>query len=179
MTGNYNLSACAPKPAPSFPPLTAYPDGILRRLMSGSCRALHLVGVSDCRRVSLAGVEFLLEKVAATVIPIRLYLDNPGETAHCEGAVSAVWRDGTELHIQTQQGDLRLPLDPGHSAWVVPDSDGPGVCLAIFNHHQQYIARIYGQRPSCIAWHALVQWLALREDGSGLRQPGRARQARR
>lgn len=113
----------------------------------GCARAVRFVGRGYMRPLGQAAVEFLLQKAAATVVPVQVYLQ-----AMC-------------LSLVGDQISAHASLRDTGTGGVIHDAGGAGavVWVVLFDRDRKQIAWLCGQRDQCLAWRTLVEWTLLRD----------------
>lgn len=114
------------------------------------------------RRISGNGIVFVLNKLAETVLPIRAQLSASTQPPH----IARVCRTKGQCHHWYISGpNVDLDLDQVSYGWLIQRSSVYNeICtLEICSDCQQTVATIKESKAHQQVWHALLQWLLLRE----------------
>jgi putative hemin transport protein len=137
---------------------------------------LRKFGVTRTQAFRLAGYDFaypaphdaprrLLDDVAATKLPIMVFVGNPGCIQIHTGPVQRIVPIDHWLNVLDPGFSLHLRADQVDAAWVVkkPTVDGVVTSLELFDRHGGTIAMLFGQRkpgvPEMPDWQATVERL--------------------
>ncbi|MCE9669381.1 hemin-degrading factor [Myxococcus stipitatus] len=135
---------------------------LLRKFKVARTQALRLVGQELTTRVAPASLTWVLEKVAASGLPIMVFVGNPGAIQIHTGPVKTVKAMGPWMNVLDPSFNLHLRTDHIHSAWVVrkPTRDGVVTSLELFDAAGENIALLFGKRkpgvPESHDWRALM-----------------------
>lgn len=112
--------------------------------------------------VSLESFEFILNKAAATVIPVVVMPTGQAEAQR--GPITSVYRNRDTLCVRGPTLNLHLNIHEIAEIRVRHRSaTGTRSMLEIYDHPGQRLARFCTEQDYCLAWHALMGWLLLRE----------------
>lgn len=138
---------------------------LLRRFKVARTQALRLVGNELTTPVAPASLTWVLEKVAASGLPIMVFVGNPGAIQIHTGPVHTVRAMGPWMNVLDPSFNLHLRTDHVHSAWVVrkPTRDGVVTSLELFDAAGENIALLFGKRkpgiPEQPEWRTLMEEL--------------------
>ncbi|MCY1016537.1 hemin-degrading factor [Pyxidicoccus sp. MSG2] len=138
---------------------------LLLRLKVARTQALRLVGRELATPVAPMSLAWVLDRVAASGLPIMVFVGNPGCIQIHTGPVRTVRTMGPWLNVLDPGFNLHVRADHIHSAWVVrkPTRDGVVTSLELFDAEGENIALVFGQRkpglPELPAWQALMREL--------------------
>jgi putative hemin transport protein len=139
--------------------------GMLKKFGVTRTQALRLAGDEYAYPVALDAVRRLLEDVAATGLPIMIFVGNPGCIQIHTGQVKNVKVMDHWLNVLDPGFNLHLRADHVATAWVVkkPTVDGIVTSLELFDPGGATIAMLFGKRkpgsPEMPAWQATVERL--------------------
>jgi putative hemin transport protein len=116
--------------------------GVTRR------QALRLVGEPRAKRVQNTALNAVLERAAATELPIMLFVGNPGVLQVRSGPVVNIQRLGPWLNVMDPDFNLHLREDLIDQSWVVekPTAAGAVSSLELFAADGSTIAMLFVKR---------------------------------
>ncbi|NTX05053.1 MULTISPECIES: hemin-degrading factor [unclassified Myxococcus] len=138
---------------------------LLRRFKVARTQALRLVGNELTTPVATSSLTWVLEKVAASGLPIMVFVGNPGAIQIHTGPVHTVRAMGPWMNVLDPSFNLHLRTDHVHTAWIVrkPTRDGVVTSLELFDAAGENIALLFGKRkpgiPEQPEWRALMEEL--------------------
>ena len=145
---------------------------MLRAVGAGRTQAFRLVGEDCACRVAADSFQTALAKAAASVLPIMVFVGNPGTIQIHTGAVHRLKQTGPWYNVLDPGFNLHLRTDRIAGAWVVrkPTAEGIVTSLEIFDSDDRQIAWMFAERPPGEAerddWRDLVASLEARS-GAG------------
>lgn len=135
---------------------------MLRRFEVGRLQALRLAGDDFARQVGNGSTRAVLERAAATDLPIMVFVGSPGCIQIHSGPVKRVVVMGPWLNVLDGGFNLHLREDRVHTSWVVvkPTAEGPVHALELFDEDGELIALFFGVRERHLTedpqWRALL-----------------------
>lgn len=139
---------------------------LLQKFRMSRLQALRLAPEGFARRVALPCAKLMLEAVAASSVPIMVFIGNRGCLQIHTGAVQNIKMLGTEwLNVLDADFNMHLRLPAISSAWVVrkPTTDGIVTSLEVFDTGGSQLATFFGKRkpgePEDPAWRGVTQGL--------------------
>ncbi|MDF1818736.1 MAG: hypothetical protein P1U54_08860 [Immundisolibacteraceae bacterium] len=121
---------------------------LLTKHGAGRVQALRLVGEEFAQPVVLDAFQTTLTQAAETTLPIMIFVGNPGVIQIHTGPVYHLKRVGGWFNVLDDGFNLHLVEESIASAWVVrkPSRDGTVTSLEIYDHDNQQIALMFGER---------------------------------
>ncbi len=138
---------------------------LLKRFGVTRTQAMRFAGFDFAHPVPLDAAHRLLEDVAASALPIMVFVGNPGCIQIHTGPVEHVKIMGPWLNVLDAGFNLHLRTDRIASAWVVrkPTADGVVTSLELFDATGETIAMFFGKRkpglPEMREWQATIERL--------------------
>lgn len=142
---------------------------LLKKHQTTRTQALRLVGREFARPVGNTSIRTVLESVAASALPIMVFVGSPGVVQIHTGPVQNIKTVGPWLNVLDPDFNLHLREDHIAESWVVqkPTPEGQVTSLELYDAHGGQIAQLFGKRkpgvPELDAWRALATGLAERE----------------
>ncbi|XXF75378.1 ChuX/HutX family heme-like substrate-binding protein [Myxococcaceae bacterium GXIMD 01537] len=140
--------------------------GLLQRFEVARVQALRLAGTEWAHPVAPGALSFILERAAASALPIMVFVGNPGAIQIHTGPVRTVKAMGPWMNVLDPGFSLHVRADHIASAWVVrkPTRDGIVTSVELFDAEGENIALLFGERkpgkPEVPAWRELAEELA-------------------
>jgi putative hemin transport protein len=138
---------------------------LLKRFGVTRMQAMRFAGYDFAYPAPLDAALRLLTDVAATALPIMVFVGNPGCIQIHTGPVAHVKSIGPWLNVLDAGFNLHLRTDRVASAWVVrkPTVDGIVSSLELFDAAGETIAMFFGKRkpglPELPEWQATIERL--------------------
>jgi putative hemin transport protein len=135
---------------------------MLRKFGVSRLAALRAAGEDLAQPVGKDRVEALLEKSAASELPIMCFVANRGMVQIHTGPVKRLVRTGPWFNVLDEQFNLHLRTDAIDECWVVnkPTSDGWVTSLEAFTPQGELIVQFFGARkpgkPELPEWRSLM-----------------------
>ena len=132
-------------------------------------QALRLVGGEFARRVDAGAVRSVLDSVAASGLPIMVFVGSPGVVQIHTGPVRNIKTVGPWLNVLDEDFNLHLREDRIAESWVVrkPSPEGQVTSLELYAADGSQIVQLFGKRkpgiPELPAWRELAEGLAAAE----------------
>ena len=142
---------------------------LLRRHKVARLRALRLAGIARAVRVTEEAGRAVLERAAASALPIMVFVGNHGMIQIHTGPVKRTLATGPWFNVLDPDFNLHLRESAIAEAWLVrkPTRDGVVTSVELFEAAGGLIATYFGKRkPGQLEdpdWRALAEGLARRE----------------
>lgn len=139
--------------------------GLLLRHGLTRTQALRLAGPGRARPVAAGSLRAVLEAAAAAVLPVMVFVGNPGCIQIHTGPVQTLRAAGEWFNVLDPGFNLHLRETAIDTAWVVakPTDDGQVTSLELFDARGETIATLFGKRKpgqrEDPAWRALLERL--------------------
>jgi putative hemin transport protein len=139
--------------------------GMLKKFGVTRTQALRLAGDEFAYPAPVEGARRLLDEVAATRLPVMVFVGNPGCIQIHTGPVGNVKVMDRWLNVLDPGFSLHLRADRIASAWVVrkPTVDGVVTSLELFDAAGETIAMLFGRRkpglPEMPEWQTTIERL--------------------
>lgn len=139
---------------------------LLRKYGVSRTQAMRLAPDGYARSVTRASVDQVLHASAACVLPIMIFVGNPGCLQIHTGPIGKVLDMGPWINVVDPGFILHLRRDRVAQAWIVrkPTVDGVVTSLELFDAEGDTIALLFGERkpgrPELGAWRELLATLA-------------------
>lgn len=136
--------------------------GMLRRFGVAREQGLRLAEDQYAWQLQADAPRPLLEKAAATGLPIMVFVGSPGVIQIHTGPVERIVETGPWINVLDPGFNLHLRADRVARAWAVrkPTADGIVTAVELFDEQGEVIAMIFGKRKPGEAeledWRALV-----------------------
>ncbi|WP_373422065.1 hemin-degrading factor [Burkholderia gladioli] len=140
--------------------------GMLRKFGAGRLQALRLAGESRALRLEDGALRALFDDVAASGLPIMVFVGNAGMIQIHTGPVANLVPMGPWLNVMDPDFNLHLRTDLVDSVWLVrkPTSDGVVSSVELFDERGETIAMLFGARkpgaPELAGWREALARLA-------------------
>ncbi|WP_246796471.1 hemin-degrading factor [Burkholderia perseverans] len=140
--------------------------GMLRRFGTARLQAMRLAGTSRALPLAAGATAALLGDVAASGLPIMVFVGSAGMIQIHTGPIRKVVPMGPWLNVMDPAFNLHLRADLVDSAWAVrkPTRDGVVTSIELFDARGETIAMLFGARrpgvPELEGWRAAVARLA-------------------
>ncbi len=140
--------------------------GMLRRFGLARLQALRLAGAPRAVPLAAGAVQALFEDVAASGVPIMVFVGNAGMIQIHTGAVRKLVPMGPWLNVMDPDFNLHLRTDRVAGVWAVrkPTGDGVVTSVELFDAQGETIAMLFGERKPGAAelegWREAVARLA-------------------
>ncbi|GAB7535700.1 hemin-degrading factor [Burkholderia sp. 3C] len=144
--------------------------GMLRKFGVGRLQALRLAGGERAAPLAHGAVAALLDDVAASGLPIMVFVGNAGMIQIHTGPVRNIVPMGPWLNVMDPDFNLHLRTDLVDSAWLVrkPTRDGVVTSVELFDAQGETIAMLFGARkpgaPELAGWREAVARLGQAHD---------------
>lgn len=144
--------------------------GILRKFEVERTQALRVAEPRFAHPVTREAARFVLERAAATRLPIMVFVGNRGMVQIHTGPIQTVRAADGWLNVLDPDFNLHLREALVEEAWVVrkPTADGIITSLELFDAQGRDIALLFGARvagrPELAAWRDLLAALPPRDD---------------
>lgn len=138
---------------------------ILRKFNVSRQQAFRLLGPAFAQSVRIGDCRRALSLASEKMIPIMVFVSNPGVIQIHTGIVSNISVANGWLNVLDEYFNLHMRQDLIATAWVVrkPTIDGVVTSLELFDHQGEVIAMLFGQRkpgiPENIQWRAMLDML--------------------
>lgn len=136
--------------------------GLLRRFGVTRTQGLRLAGDRRATRVATSAAEPVLQQVAASALPVMIFVGNPGVLQVVSGPIKRVARGGGWLNILDPGFNLHLRDEAVTEAWVVrkPTSEGVVTSFELFDAAGETVALFFAYRKegpeAGLAWERLL-----------------------
>lgn len=134
------------------------------RPMTTPCMRQAIPGCLHQHRISTAGLVFVLDKLAETVLPVRV---RGHATMQQQAHPARICRDGCSYCWYFSGPAIDFDIADLSSGWLVQRATVYGEInsLEIWHDDQQAPATIESEKTHHQIWCALLQWLILKEAG--------------
>lgn len=142
---------------------------LLRRHGVTRTQALRVAGGEFAIRVDAQAIGTVLERAAASGLPIMVFTGSPGVVQIHTGPVHNIKRMGPWLNVLDADFNLHLREDHIAESWVVrkPTPEGHVTSLDLYDGKGRQILQVFGKRkpgvPELAAWRELADSLPQRE----------------
>jgi putative hemin transport protein len=139
--------------------------GLLRKWGLARTQALDLAGPSRARKLGAGAIRAVLEKAAATELPIMIFIGSRGVLQIHSGPVHRVAPGGGYLNVLDPRLNVHLKEEGVASAYAVkkPTADGFVTSLELFDAAGETIALLFSKRkpgqPELAPWPEILATL--------------------
>lgn len=140
---------------------------LLRKYQVNRVDAVELARNKFTYQIKSDSLRILLEKAAATKLPIMIFAGNRGNLQIHQGKIQTIRVMDQWLNVLDPDFNMHLREDQIHSVWVVrkPTSDGIVTGIEVFDAKKNMIVQFFGLRKPGLAelegWRKLVDELTI------------------
>lgn len=141
--------------------------GLLKRHNVTRQQSLRIIGKEFAQRAENYTAEFVLNKVAATGLPIKIVAESNGLIQTHTGVIQNFNKMGWWINVLDEDFNLHLRSDLIAETWVVkkPTMDGVATSIEMYDDTGKSIVSFYGQsmpgKPEMRAWTELADCMVI------------------